>query len=86
MEIVVAEFLKWLSRYLPSFLAAFGLGYKMGQKGEAEAKKKLLATELNLDLEKNKNKILTDNLGKSDLDVVNDLVGRTETGSDNKTE
>ena len=75
MDIVVKAVLDWLSKHLPPILAAFGIGYKMGQKGEAEAKKNLLKKEHELELEKNKTKILTENLGKSDADIVDGIFG-----------
>lgn len=73
MDIVVKAVLDWLSKHLPPILAAFGIGYKMGQKGEAEAKKNLLKKEHELELEKNKTKVLTENAGKSDADIVDGI-------------
>lgn len=73
MDIVVQAILDWLSKHLPPILAAFGVGYKTGQEGEAAAKKELLKKEHELELEKNKTKIFTENAGKSDSDVVNDI-------------
>lgn len=78
MDIVVGQILDWLSKHLPPILAAFGLGYKMGQAGEADAKKELIKKELELETEKNKNKVLNDNLGKSDSDVIADILGDRE--------
>ena len=73
MEIVVQAILDWLSKHLPPILAAFGIGYKMGQKGEADAKKQLLKKEHDIELERNKTKVLTENLGKSDADIVDGI-------------
>jgi len=84
MDIIVGQILDWLSKHLPPILAAFGVGYKMGQAGEADAKKELLKKEIELETEKNKNKVLTDNLGKSDADIVADILSDRERAS--KTE
>jgi hypothetical protein len=78
MDIIVGQILDWLSKHLPPILAAFGVGYKMGQAGEASAKVELIKKEIELETEKNKNKVLTDNLGKSDADVVADILGDRE--------
>lgn len=78
MDIIVSQILDWLSKHLPPILAAFGFGYKMGQAGEADAKKELLKKGIELETEKNKNKVLNDNLGKSDADVISDILGDRE--------
>lgn len=74
MDIVVGQILNWLAKVLPPLLAAFGLGYKMGKENEAEAKKELLKKELELDLAKNKNKVLEDSYNKLDLDILGDAI------------
>ena len=74
MDIVVGQILDWLSKHLPPMLAAFGLGYKMGKEGESDLRKELLKKELELEKEQNKNKVLTDNLDKSDADVLADAL------------
>lgn len=78
MDIIVSQILDWLSKHLPPILAAFGVGYKMGQSGEADAKKELLKKGIELETEKNKNKVLNDNLGKSDADVIADILSDRE--------
>lgn len=78
MDLVVEKILDWLSKHLPPILAAFGIGYKMGQSGEANAKKELIKKEIELETEKNKNKVLTENIGKSDADIVADILSDRE--------
>ena len=78
MDLIVEKILDWLSKHLPPILAAFGFGYKMGQSGEADAKKELIKKEIELETEKNKNKVLTDNIGKSDSDVIADILSDRE--------
>lgn len=78
MDLVVEKILDWLSKHLPPILAAFGIGYKMGQSGEANAKKELIKKEIELETEKNKNKILIENIGKSDADIVADILSDRE--------
>lgn len=73
MVLVVKAILDWLSKHLPPILAAFGIGYKMGQQGESDMKKELIKKELELEKEKNKTKVLEDNANKSDADVVADI-------------
>jgi len=70
MEIVVQAILDWLSKHLPPILAAFGIGYKLGQEGEAAAKKELFKKELELEKEKNINKVHQEFDGKSDADII----------------
>lgn len=78
MDIIVSQILDWLSKHLPPILAAFGFGYKMGQSGEANAKKELIKKEIELETEKNKNKVITENIDKSDADIVADILSDRE--------
>jgi len=70
VDIVVGQILDWLSKHLPPILAAFGVGYKLGQSGEADAKKELFKKELELEKAKNINRVHEKFDGMSDADIV----------------
>ena len=74
MELAVKAFLDWLAKRLPPILAAFGFGYKLGQRGEAQAQFDLIKKELELEREKNKNKVLSENYDKSADDILRDAI------------
>ncbi len=78
MDLAVKAFLDWLAKYIPPMMAAFGVGYKLGKEGEYEAKKELAKKELELELEKNANKVLNDIYDKSDADVLADALREGE--------
>lgn len=63
-----------LEKYLPGFIVGLGVGYKRGRQGAKETKGKLLEQELETELVKNELKVVKDNLGRSDGDVISDAI------------
>lgn len=72
---MLKDFLDWLERVLPGWFAAFGIGYKLGNRGLTKAKIDLDEAKLELEIEKNHEKIDHDNAGVNDSDGVDKIAG-----------
>lgn len=68
------NFFKFLKDILPSFLLGFGLGKKTADKENAEANEKLAKVTYEFEKIKNKMEVEAANKGKSDIDIVNDII------------
>ena len=75
------KFFDWLERVAPSVIAAFGVGFQVGQNKLNQEKDKNQELTLALELEKNKNEIAQENAGKSDADIVRDAIRKGGGGS-----
>lgn len=88
---MLKDFLAWLERVLPGWLAAFGIGYKIGENGKEEAKKQTLKAELDLALKENELEIEKRFANKSDDDIIKFIIsngsgdGHKKPDSDGKT-
>lgn len=82
MKDVVTQILEWLERVLPGLIAAFGLGYKIGDDGKRKLQGQLDETETELKLKENELQNEKDFAGKSSADIIRDAAK----GSGNKSE
>lgn len=69
------EFLEWLERIVPGLLAAFGLGYKLGNRAITKVEADLSEAKLELQIKENHEKVDHDNAGVSDVDGVEKIAG-----------
>ena len=77
LRVSLKEFLILVDQIFPGLLLAFGFGYIESQKKDSALVKKVIAAELKQKEAENATKILIDNSGKSDVDVITDeLKGR----------
>lgn len=72
---LLSKFLNILEKSV-TFLFGLSIGYKAGEKGKIELENKLSVTELEKELEVNKNAVNDRFALKSDADIVDELVGR----------
>lgn len=59
-------------------MLAFGIGYKEGSKKIEQLEKQVIDEKLKAEQAENAGKILKDNIGKSDADIVRDAIKRRE--------
>lgn len=64
----------WIIERLPAIMAAFGVGYKIGNRKVQELETDVLKLELELEKKKNEDTIRKDTAGKSDADLVRDSI------------
>lgn len=64
----------WLAKNLPSLLAAFGVGYKIGRQGVNDAEKEALKLKHELEKKKNEDVVEANHAGMSDSDIVMDAI------------
>jgi hypothetical protein len=77
MPELLLKLLDWLDKNLAKLILAFGLGYKMGGKGDDKMKKVLLEEETKRKLLENELKVIKNSDGKSDADIVGDVINRS---------
>ena len=74
------KFFVWLERVLPSALASFVFGYKMGNKDKQSAEAKLLEVEYKLKKKIAEEEAKQKYVGKSNDDIVNEFLSDDESG------
>lgn len=73
VEVILNRFLDWVEKVLPTAIAAFGLGNKMGAAGKREVARQLLRTKYELEKKENEVKILKAHMVDCDSDEFVEL-------------
>jgi hypothetical protein len=74
MNDLVKAILDFLEKVIPSALGAFGIGYSLGKEKTQKVQNELDKAKLDLEFEKNKESVLSDDSGKSAADILRSAI------------
>jgi len=73
---ILNKVLNWVRDVLPTVTAVGSMVYNYMLKRVRNEEKKVAKLKLELELERNKERVEEENRGKSDLDVLDDAIGK----------